>query len=163
MHDDERAQSTNKQTTTELSPRSIPKDSVMSKNEKDNKHAIYNPFAAVEDNSPESLYYASPPYPSAQKMDQSRDIKFGDVDWTIQKPDPTRPRATSHVQVVKTVKSTSPRQSVSKPPFYRPSDSPNHSPPLASEPHKSPGLGIKLGQQNNWVRLLDPPDKRRLD
>jgi hypothetical protein len=150
--------------TTELSPKSVPlhpepssiedrlaghssqhADSYLS-----SKPQAYNPFSALEDNSPQDLYYASPPY-SANRMGDPKDIKFGDVDWTIQKPEPTRSRADSQLKEVKALKMSPTKQTAHKPPFYRPGDTPpshSTSPPLNT--NVSPGLGIQLNH-HDWV------------
>ena len=145
-----------KQPTPELSPRSMPKSTHEIPAERGIDSAEpYNPFASAEEHLSPSSYY-SPQYISEEKAEPKEEITFGNVDWAIQKPEPLRTRTISNLQEVKVMDLTPSRQFQTKPPFYRPSDSPpSHpsSPPEPANPANKPGLGIKF-DQNHLVSLL---------
>ena len=156
MHDNESAIGPNgKPTTTpELSPRSIPHNPQSQPGQR-TIHAAepYNPFASVEDVPLEDSVYSPTGYVT-ERLDDG-EIKFGNVDWQVKRPEPTRVRTISQLQEVKLDGPPS-KPNPPKPPFYRPADSP----PI--NPNSLPHLAAKAGQnpsadREHWVSPLHSP------
>ena len=152
MHDTPPAIGHNGKTTTtpELSPRSVCRS--RGRPEQKTIHAAepYNPFASAEETPSEGSIY-SPLGFTAERLDDG-EIKFGNVDWRIQKPEPTRSRTISNLQEVK-LDGIPSKQNPPKPPFYRPSDSPPSHPNSPSHLATKPGLGLGYNG-DHWVTLL---------
>jgi hypothetical protein len=139
-------------TTPELSPRSIPHSSHEQPGQR-TIHAAepYNPFASAERTASEGSIY-SPPGLATERLDDG-EVRFGNVDWKITRPEPTRTRTISNLQEVK-LDGLPSTQNPPKPPFYRPVDSPpSHS---SSPPAAKPGLGYKP-DGDHWVSSLHSP------
>ena len=156
MHDNQSAAGPNGKplTTPELSPRSTPHSSQKQPGEREIRAAEpYNPFASVEDVPLEGSIYSPPGY-MTERLDDG-EIKFGNVDWQVKRPEPTRTRTVSNMEEVKLDGPPS-KSNPPKPPFYRPADSP---PIKANSP---PYLAAKTGQnlsadREHWVSPLHPP------
>lgn len=122
-------------TTPELSPRSVPHNAHSLPGQRVIQAAEpYNPFASAEGVHSEGSMYSPPAgYTAPERVDDG-EIKFGNVDWQVKRPEPLRTRTISHLQEVKLDGPPS-NQNPPKPAFYRPADSPpNHtkSPPYTA-------------------------------
>jgi hypothetical protein len=115
--------------TPELSPRSVPHNASSQPGQRVIQAAEpYNPFASVEDGHAEGSMYSPPAGYAAERVDDG-EIKFGNVNWQVKRPEPLRTRTISHLQEVKLDGPPS-NQNPPKPAFYRPADSPpNHTSP----------------------------------
>jgi hypothetical protein len=150
MHDTPPAIGHNGKTTTtpELSPRSGAHNAHAQSEQRTIQAAEpYNPFASAEETPSEGSIY-SPPGFTTERLDDG-EIKFGNVDWHVQRPEPTRSRTISNLQEVK-LDGISSKQNPPKPPFYRPVDSPPSHP--NSPPHLATKPGLNVGYNgDHWV------------